>query len=160
TNSSDSGVTLTIYPPPIAWHFAGGGANYIDPASTYFSTRTGTGTFTDDTAIYNGANNSSNGGGNYTGAGNPTQAVANFVAQMVGTSSGNCNSIPSAQTLATYSLLMSCYAATFSAWGVYTFNYEGNWDVQTQIGATQSGLKLTSANQNLLLAAQASTVWS
>jgi hypothetical protein len=43
----------------------------------------GMGTLRDDNAMYNGADNSANGGGNYTGGANPMQAITNFVAKAV-----------------------------------------------------------------------------
>jgi len=58
TYSSDALVTGGSWGTPISNHDAFHTACYFSPPSSYFSTVTGAGTFTDDSAMYNGTDNS------------------------------------------------------------------------------------------------------
>lgn len=160
TTGTAAGKALTLTPPPISYAWGSTYASYFDPPSAYMSTVTGTGTFTDDSAMFNGTDNSGNGGGNYTGAANTTQAVANFVAQIVGTSAGACTTAPTPQTIGTYTLLNGCFTASFGPIGKATIQYEGGQDWATGINFTQSGHVITSADQAFILAVNASSQWS
>jgi hypothetical protein len=149
-----SGSTFTFIPSPMSYHDYFAHAAYIDPPSTYYSTVTGTGTFTDDSALYNGTDNSGNGGGNYTGAANTTQAVVNYVAQAVNISGAS-------QTFGYYgNLLTAQYAPSLTAIGKSAIQYEGGWDAQTIQGQTQGGHVLTANDVLFTVAVQGSSQWA
>lgn len=143
--STDSTVVSEGWGLPINWLDGTDIAPYFDPALTYIQTTTGTGTLTDDSAMFNGTNNTSNGGGNYTGAANPTQAVTNFVAAI-------------APNFTTYETNIT----TVSGWmpsGKFYFGYEGAADWPTLAGSNYQGHILTSGDQAFLIGASISTQW-
>ena len=126
---------------PISNHDAFNTASYFDPPTTYAGTTTGTGTFTDDSAMYNGEDNSANGGGNYTGAANPTQAIDNFVSQV---QSG------SGQTIAQYvNALKPAYGSAPTLAGKVNIEYEGahDWSPTQGVRLTFSAGPTLSASQ-------------
>lgn len=99
-----------------AFHFA----TYFDPASAYMSGTTGTGNYKDDTAMFNGTDNSPSGGGNYTGAANPSQAITNFVASISASTSGG--------GITQYTTLAAQYSTNLGAQGKVAISYEGGAD--------------------------------
>lgn len=136
-------------------------ATYFDPPDTYYATVTGTGTFRDDSAMYNGTDNSANGGGNYTGAANPTQAITNFVAkvQAVGDGTGQSIDIWKNTWLPNYSTTLPS--------GKVIVNYEGGADWQAQSGAKQpystiggSGYVLTAGDAAFSIGVLDSSQWA
>lgn len=118
----------------------------------YMNYTAGTGTFTDDSALYSGTNNTVNGGGNYVGVANPTQAVANFVAQV---SSGD-----DSQSTAAFKALAISYSAAFAPLGKYSIGYEGGAEWQVQPNDVYGGHTLTANDSTFMLAAQGSSAWS
>ncbi|HEY6020167.1 MAG TPA: hypothetical protein VIY48_09780, partial [Candidatus Paceibacterota bacterium] len=131
-------------------------ATYFDPPDIYYQTTAGTGTFTDDSAMFNGLDNSGNGGGNYTGAANPTQAITNFVAKVV--DAGNVFGSESTTRYAT--VLMPQFASTIPP-GKFVINYEGGTDWQTQAGnVTGGGHTLTAGDSAFSIAVINSSQWA
>lgn len=156
--TTDTLVTSGSWGTPISNHEAFATASYFTTQDSYYTTTTGTGTFTDDVAMYNGTNNTGNGGGNYSGAANPTQAVTNFVNHVKSdTGSGN-------QSIDQYAgTLRPAYAAALPV-GVPSIEYEGGADWQVRAGncGTQCNTLLgaiTTNQSNLLRAALNSTQW-
>lgn len=119
----------------------------------YMAYTTGTLTFTDDSAMFNGTNNSGNGGGNYTGAPNQAQAIANLN-YMLSTATGDSQSVP------LYTGLAATYSSRLSPLGVYSIQYEGGYEINPAVGASYGGHTMTSADQAFVLAWQASADWS
>lgn len=118
----------------------------------YMHYATGTGTFTDDSAMYNGTNNTGNGGGNYTGVANTAQAITNFVAQV--------NTGGDSQSVARFKAIVPTYSAAFAPIGVYSIGYEGMGEWQVFPGETYGGHLITSNDNLFLIAAQGSASWS
>lgn len=126
-------------------------APYNDPPDTYFSS-TGTGTFTDDSAMYAGTSPYS--------SPNQTQAITNFVNQMLGTP-------PLAGALATTFYCdatgagqMTNYANLCKAVGKVAINYEGGTDWNVQAGGSQAGHSFTSADSIFATAVVNSSQWA
>jgi hypothetical protein len=119
----------------------------------YMAYTTGTRTFTDDSAMFNGTNNTVNGGGNYTGAANTAQAIANLN-YMLSTATGDSQSVPM------YTALASTYSTRLSALGVYSMQYEGGYEINPAVGASYGGHTMTAADQAFVLAWQDSPNWS
>jgi hypothetical protein len=125
---------------PLSFNDAVNVNTYIDPNSTYTSTTTGTGTFTDDSAMYNGTDNSANSGGNYTGAANTSQALANFVAACTTTGSNAINTVfGQVNTIAT-----NVSPKTI-------IGYEGSTDWVTASGGSINGNHTITAADNTFL---------
>jgi hypothetical protein len=149
---------------PISQHDCCNYGTYFDPANTYVLPTAGTGTFTDDSAMYNGTDNSGNGGGNYTGAANQSQAIANFITSMtVSPSAGD-------QTVAAFcqhTNPTAGYSASFdtamAGFGKRAIGYEGGTDWQTANGGTLgSGThhNITANDSLFLKAINQSTQWA
>jgi Ubiquitin-activating enzyme E1 FCCH domain len=143
---------------PMKYHDAFAIASYFAPADGYFSKSAGTGTFTDDSAMYNGLDNSRNGGGNYSGAANPTQAIDNFVRQIEAL-------IPGAQSTAFYvnnsgNGCLKAFADALRAVGKVVINYEGGTDWAVSSGDTYAGHKLTAADSLFSAAIISSPQWA
>lgn len=149
--TNDTLVTAGSWGKPIDNHQGVCPAIYIDLPDSYYSTTTGTGTFTDDSAMFNGTNNSGNGGGNYTGAANPSQALTNFVNQ-------------TAASIASWAAtIIPQYSSTLAAQapGKVVVNYEGLQDWQTQTGkVTNGGHTLTAGDSLFSIAAINSSQWA
>lgn len=149
---------------PINQHDACNPATYFDPTSTYTNTTIGTGTFIDDSAMFNGADNSGNGGGNYTGAANPTQAIANFVANSV--TQGATGSF-GGQTIANYCSqsnpsagLIAQYATQMALINRFVIQYEGGTDWNTAVGSGIGSHTITSGDNLFLEAVLQSQAWA
>lgn len=217
--------TLTVskgWGTPLSNHDGVNPACYVAPAASYYSTAAGTGTFTDDSAMYNGVDNSGtlsmtggtggvasttltitavasqtpvvnqplvgpgitspttiilgvsgtspnftltlsqtatvtngstitaplNGGGNYIGAANTTQAIVNIVAAV--TASGNSTS-----TTNLANVLYPQFATQIGPTKV-VLSYEGGQALQTQTGVN-AGKVLTAGDSLFSLAAVDST---
>jgi hypothetical protein len=137
-------------------------ATYNNPNTIYCQTRTGIGTFTDDSAMFNGTNNSKNGGGNYTGAANPTQACANFAVACT-----HSTQIPADGVFDKYlAPSLTGYTANFAAavrpYGKVAINYEGgtNWDVAVGVNFYGTGHLITLADSAFLIAAIGSSAYA
>lgn len=141
---------------PMTYHDAFAIATYFKPKNAYFSL-TGTGTFTDDSALYNGTSP-------YAGAANPTQAITNFINQMLGTPP-----IVNAEATTFYvdavgNGTLKQFADVARALGKVAINYEGGADWSTTAGdlaGTQgSEHTITSADALFTTAVQNSSLWS
>jgi hypothetical protein len=135
---TDPIVTGNAWGTPISYCDAVCLAPYISNGGTYFTTTTGTGCYTDDVAKFNGFNNTTNGGGNYTGAANPSGAITGFVnANVTDPSIENTTNHWSAQ-------IYTQVATNLVPAGKYLISYEGGLDWDTlDAGVTGSGaLKL------------------
>lgn len=154
--TSDSTVISQSWGRPIDQNDGICPATYFDPPDSYYSTITGTGTFTDDSAMFNGTNNTSNGGGNYTGAANPTQAITNFVGQVTTTTS-NSESITKYTTV-----LMPQFASTLASLttGKVVLNYEGGTDWPAGANQGIPGGSLTVAQAAFTIAVIGSSQWA
>lgn len=152
--STDATVVAQGWGTPISNHDAFNTASYFDPPNTYYSVTTGTGTFTDDSAMYNGTDNSGNGGGNYTGAANTAQAITNFVAQVNGTSS--C----AAQSIQCYAQTLRPAYASGLPLGKPSIEYEGGADWVVKAGAATFGPTLTTAMAAFSVAVINSSQWA
>jgi hypothetical protein len=137
---TDSLVVSGSFGTPISNHDAMHHASYFDPPDSYFNTTTGTLCCTDDNAMFNGLDNRPNGGGNYLGAANPTQALTNFVAQVVSGSGQSCNGYcnPASPTAG----LDQQFASAMVSFGKISIQYEGgtDWDPVRSGGAFQTFL--------------------
>lgn len=152
--TNDSLVVSGGWGTPISNHDGVCAAAYFDPPDAYCGTSTGTGTFTDDSAMYNGTDNSGNGGGNYTGAANPTQAITNFVAQVVDV--GSINN----QSITRYATEVWPQEAGALPAGKVLLGYEGGADWQVTVGANQGGHTLTANDELFARAALDSPQWA
>jgi hypothetical protein len=148
TTGTASSVALTLYPPPISYMWGWAFASYFDVPASYM-TASGTGSFTDDSAMYAGTSPYS--------SPNQAQAIANFVTQLTTCDGTGCSS---SQSTALYESLATSYSAAFSPIGAYTIEYEGAQDWQTAAGSIYQGHTITSADQLFLLAVQGSANWS
>lgn len=151
---------------PISQHDACNPATYFDPPAAYTNTVTGTGTFTDDSAMFNGADNSGNSGGNYTGAANPTQAIANFVNKIVTTGIAGTD-----QTISVYCSqsnpsagIIAQYATQMALLGKYVIQYEGATDWPNSVGSSLGTHTITgpagSGDNAFLLGILQSQAWA
>jgi hypothetical protein len=129
--TSDPYVITNGYGMPMNNHDAFAIATYFVPPETYYSTKEGRRTFTDDSSMFNGTDNSNNNGGNYSGRADQNQAVANFVAKCVVTTG----------TQSTYTYvdlsgagLLKKFADRLRALGKTVINYEGGTDWETSLG--------------------------
>lgn len=158
---SDSWNTWQGGLTPISQHDACNPATYFDPTTTYTNTVTGTGTFTDDSAMFNGTDNSGNGGGNYTGAANPTQAFANFVSNIVNTGTGAQQTISNYCSQSSPSAgIIAQFATQMALLGKYVIQYEGATDWQTQVGQGINGHTITSGDNLFLMGIMQSQAWA
>lgn len=119
---------------------------------------TGQGTFQDDNAMYNGLDNTSGNGGNYTGAANPTQAIANFVASTV-TGIGGNQSAYKFCNLSGQGIIPD-FAAALLSLGKPIINYEGGADWAETISSggdlstwLNGGYQITTTGQQTFLRA-------
>lgn len=128
-------------------------ASYFDVPgmSTYTNTVTGTGTFTDDSAMFNGTDNSANGGGNYTGAANPNQACSNFVVQMVANTS---------QGVAGYLNSATSFNGGMVTQGKRQIQYEGGANWTTATGAGLNSHIITANDTLFLVGIYESSAWA
>lgn len=147
---------------PISQHDACNPATYFDPPAAYTNTASGTGTFTDDSAMYNGTDNSGNSGGNYTGAANQTQAIANFCNKIATTGVGGTD-----QTISLYCSqsnpsagLIAQFATQMAAIGKYVIQYEGGANWQTQTGQSVNSHTITSGDNLFLMGVLQSQAWA
>lgn len=149
--SSSWGAPMTNYE-------AFGFATYMEPSATYENTTTGTGTFTDDSAMFNGTDNSANSGGNYSGAANTVQAITNFVTATSSFAIDNWVD-PTLTTGKTVD-----FATAVRPYGKTAINYEGGegWTITTTaLGGWQLGSHtVTVADAAFLFAAVNSTQWA
>lgn len=147
-------IASSSWGAPLSNHDACAIATYFDPDDGYYDTGTGTGTFTDDSAMFNGTNNSGNGGGNYTGAANPTQANANFVSKVVNATSQG----PSIYL----NTILPQFTAVAKALGKTVINYEGgtDWTCVAGTKATVAGYTLTAGDAVFSQAVIQSPQWA
>lgn len=143
---------------PMSFHDCCNWGSYFDPSTTYTNTTTGTGTFTDDSAMFNGTDNSGNGGGNYTGAANPTQAITNFVANQTSSTGQTIKSYcdhanPTAGIAGQFDTLMSGY-------GKRAIGYEGGTDWQCAVGVGIGSHTITTNDSLFLCAVNQSSQWA
>jgi hypothetical protein len=143
---------------PISQHDAANWGSYFDPSTTYMNTVAGTGTFTDDSAMYNGTDNTVNGGGNYVGVANPTQAIVNFVANQTGQTGQTIKSYcdhasPSAGIAGQFSTLLSGY-------GKRSIGYEGGTDWHVAVGESNNSHVITADDSLFLNAVNQSSQWA
>jgi len=123
--TNDAEVVRGGWGKPIDNHDGVTVATYFEPPDSYYSARRGTGTFTDDSAMFNGADNSGNGGGNYRGIANEAQAITNFVTQVINTRRDGGSPSQSITQWAT--VLMPQFASIMPS-GKIVINYEGGTD--------------------------------
>ena len=144
---TDTLVTSGSFGTPISNHDAINHGAYFDAGDSthYYGPGKGTGTFWDDACMYNGENNTTNGGGNYSGAANPTQAITNFV-NNVASGGGQsmdyyCNPTnPSAGS-------DSSFAVAMAGFGKKSIHYEGSFDWWCVEGAHDWASITLTANQ-------------
>lgn len=144
---SDPHITALSTPSaqPISYHDYMAFASYFDPPSgADYMTKVGVGGFTDDSALYAGT-------APY-GAPNQSQAITNFVNQVISGTNG--------QSINLYTTYLSTYATAMQAVGRGVIQYEGAQDWAIAVGASQGGHTITSADQTFLLAIQASSLWA
>jgi hypothetical protein len=157
--TTDSVVVAGGWGTPISNHDAVAIAPYFHPLDSYYNTTTGTGTFTDDSAMYNGTNNTSNGGGNYTGAANTTQAITNFVTQCTTVNTGGAQSTDYWLTAGLTGVTQQ-FAAGMAAINKKVICYEGGQDWATDAGNTAGTHTLTAADAAFSKAVQQSSQWA
>jgi hypothetical protein len=165
---TDALVTSGSWGTPISNHDAMNHGQYFDVAVdsnfAYMGPGKGTGTFWDDAAMYNGQDNTANGGGNYSGAANTTQAITNFVAKAVsgvGNQSTNDYTNPAAPTAG----LDYQFANAMTGYGKASIHYEGaqDWHCVPYSVDNQSdwgGVHLTTAQADFKRAVINSSQWS
>lgn len=160
---SDAWNTWQAGLTPMSQHDCCNAGSYFDMPTAYSNTVTGTGTFTDDSAMFNGLDNTSNGGGNYsvaTGSGpNPTQAVVNFVAQQTGQTGQTIKSYcdhanPSVGLVGTLATLM------VGTYGKKFIGYEGGTDWQVATGGVNGTHTNTSGDNLFLTSVNQSSQWA
>jgi len=134
---TDALVTGGNFGTPISNHDAFAHGTYFDAGDDthYYGPGKGIGTFTDDSAMYQGLNNTVNGGGNYSGAANQSQAIANFVAAVVGGGGQSCNYYCSVASPAAGK--DAEFAAAMVALGKKSITYEGGPDWISRQGANE-----------------------
>lgn len=144
---------------PMSFHDCCNWGSYFDGANTYYNTTAGTGTFTDDSAMFNGTSNTVNGGNDYTGAANPTQAITNFVANVTTQTGQTIKSYcdhanPTAGIAGQFDTLMSGY-------GKRAIGYEGGTDWQCALNGTVGTTHtITAADSLFLCAVNQSSQWA
>ncbi len=132
---------------PITNHDCFATATYFDGDSAYAG-GTGTGSFTDDSALYAGT-------APY-GAPNQALALSNFVAKI----KANSNQPVDGYLNNSLSGLTATYAAAMAALGKTAINYEGGFDWQVGVGQSLEGVHtITAADSTFLIAALDSTQW-
>lgn len=97
----------------------------------------------------------SNIGGNYTGAANQSQAITNFVAQVV-----DAGNIYSGETTTRYGTVVIPQFASQMPAGKVVVSYEGGTDWQTQAGNSQGGHVLTAGDSTFSIAVINSPQWA
>jgi hypothetical protein len=161
---TDSDVVAGSWGTPISNHDAMNHGQYIDVAvlgnETYMGPGKGTGTFWDDAAMYSGQDNSGNGGGNYSGAADQTQAITNFVTQAVtgvATQSTNDYTNPADPTAGRdYS-----FANAMAGFGKASIHYEGAQDWWCVAGAADyASITLTTEQAAFKRAVINSSQWA
>jgi hypothetical protein len=158
--STDAWNTWQRRLTPISFHDACNPASYFDPTSAYCTKTTGTGTFTDDSAMFNGTDNSKNDGGNYTGAANPAQAISNFVANVQGGGAGNQSMNQYCSATDPSAGLAGSIDTAMGTFGKRVIWYEGGTDFPTQAGQSLNGHTITMADQAFLVAVNQSSAWA
>jgi hypothetical protein len=165
---TDTLVTSGSWGTPISNHDAMNHGQYFDAAVSngqgYMGPGKGTGTFWDDAAMYNGQDNTANGGGNYSGAADQTQAMTNFVNQIVtgvGTQSTNDYTNPSSPTAGRD----HSFASAMAGFGKASIHYEGAQDwrcVPYSVEARNDwdSIQLTTAQANFKRAVINSSQWA
>ena len=153
--TNDKLVTSGSWGRPIDNHDGVCLATYFDPPGSYYKTTRGKGTFTDDSAMYNGTDNSANGGGNYTGHADPAQAITNFVAGVVDAA----NRYGEESTTRYATKVIPQFAAAMPA-GKIVLGYEGGTDWQTTVGGNQNGHVLTAGDALFATAVINSPQWA
>jgi hypothetical protein len=147
--TTDSLVTGGSFGTPISNHDVFCTATYFDAADSYY-TGTGTGSFPDDAAMYNGT-------APYVGLANPTQAITNFVAKVKTNTSGQAIDNYLDDSLVGFT---ATYAAAMRTLGKWFLNYEGGADWHTASGSNIRDIHTVTAGEaELLLAALNSTQW-
>lgn len=151
--TTDAAVVSGSWGAPGTQHEMYNVASYVDNKSAYYtSSATGTHTFNDDMALYFGTDNSGNGGGNYTGAANQTQAIQNFVTSVV----NETNTGPGFA----YYLGLHADASGWLPAGKFTMEYEGGFNWNTKSGTNNNaGQALTANGQTFMLAISNSAAW-
>jgi len=161
---TDTLVTTGSWGTPISNHDAMNHGQYfdtcVDSNFAYNGPSKATGHFWDDSAMYNGEDNTANGGGNYSGAANPTQAITNFVNQVVtGVASQSTNDYtnPANPTAGRD----SSFASAMAALGKASIHYEGAQDWSCYPGAGDWGsITLTTNQATFKRAVINSTQWA
>lgn len=141
--TNDTLVTTGGWGTPISNLHGMVSAPYLDPASSYTGTSSGTGTFTDDSAMFNGVNNSSNGGGNYTGAANQSQAITNFVASIKSGPDGSDHFL---------STQLTQFSSFMTPIGKMVAQYEGGNNWEAKLNGNLGGHTLTQADNTFSIA--------
>lgn len=138
---------------PLSFNDCVNWASYFDVRgeANYTNTTTGTGTFTDDSAMFNGTDNSGNGGGNYTGGANPTQACQNFVTQMVANTD---------QGIAGYLTAGASFNAGMVTQGKRHIQYEGGANWITTTGGLLNAHTITAGDTLFLIGIYESSAWA
>jgi hypothetical protein len=154
--NTDATVTGNAWGVPKAYHQFYNVAPYVDNPGTYYAaSASGTRTYNDDLALYAGTDNTGHGGGNYTGAANPTLAISNFVNSLT-------SSVVSAGPPLGY--WQSTFYPDVVGWmdaGKYLGGYEGGANWKTLAGQLANGQQvITASGQAFLLAISNSSQWA
>lgn len=144
---------------PVSFHDAINPATYLQPTYAYSNTVTGTGTWTDDSAMYNGLDNTANGGGNYSGAANPTQAITNFVNNIVNSTVNETIGAFCSQASPGAGILGAFNTAMVSA-GKRVIQYEGGTDWACAAGSFNQSHLLTAGDSLFVNAVNQSSQWA
>ena len=151
--TNDTTVTSGGWGTPISNLHGMAAAPYLDPASSYTDTSTGTGTFTDDSAMFSGTDNSANGGGNYTGAANSSQAITNFVNSVRNSCSPGSGALSFLYSSATNSIApLAQFSSYMTPIGKAICNYEGGNDWAAGLNQRLGGHTLTQADNTFSIA--------
>jgi hypothetical protein len=143
---------------PMSNHDAFAFATYLEADDSTYYSKAGLGGFVDDSAMYNGTNNSGNGGGNYTGAANQAQAITNFVAAVQSGPASSC--IDTWVNAGLNSGKSVDLAAAVRPYGKTAINYEGGEGFVLTAGSYNLGSHtVTSADATFLQGIINSTNW-
>lgn len=150
--TTDPIVTSGSFGTPISNHDVFATATYFDAGPIYYMA-SGTGSFTDDSAMYAGTTPYS--------SPNQAQALTNFVTQVVSNPGADVNAQPVNGYLNnSLSGLTATYAAAMVIRGKTAIGYEGGPDWPTATGSqTEGGHVITAADNVFLIAALNSTQW-
>jgi hypothetical protein len=151
--ATDSIVVANRWGAPLTELDAWAIAPYIYLGASY-ETGSGFNTFTDDSAMYNGTDNSANGGGNYNDAANPARAIKNLVNALSVSTRGSPG-----PGIADWITIHRQYLSYMPS-GKYLLNYEGNFDTSVVTGRTMDGGHVITARDHVFLtAALTSSNW-